>query len=141
MRDTKQLELSLKTLFATIFLGVAGDLLLRDVPWGIGFALYTIVIAVVGAYLYRQKGAGFARGVIWLIPPALLFGSMFAWRDSSTLKLLNGSCLAMIIGILALRVRTGNMTVGTLVDYPCRLLERWLVFTADFVTLVSLEGQ
>jgi len=141
MNESKQLELSLKTLCATIFLGIAGDLLLRDAPWGIGFALYAIVIAAVAAYLYRSRTSDFGKGVVWLVPPALLFASLFAWRDSNDLKLLNGICVTLVVGVLALRVRSGNVTVATLIDYPCRLAERWLCFLSDFIKLASLEGQ
>ena len=141
MNDSKKLELSIKTLVATIFLGVAGDLLLRDVEWGLGMAIYGLVIAAVSAYLYRHRISDFGKGVVWLIPPALLFASLFALRDSGALKLLNTTCLFLVVGILALRVRTGNITVATLVDYPCRLLERWVYFLSDFVHLATLEGK
>ncbi|MDR3690286.1 MAG: DUF4173 domain-containing protein [Fimbriimonas sp.] len=141
MNDSKRLELSLKTLSATVFLGITGDLLLRDVPLGIGFSLYALAIAIVGGYLYRQKGVLFAKGVLWLVPPALLFTSLFAWRDSDTLKLLNMTCVAMMVGIVALRVRSGNLTSATIFDYPCRLVGRWIMFIADFIELLRLEGQ
>jgi len=140
MQDSKTLELALKTLAATIFLGVAGDLLLRDVPWGIGFSIYAFVILAVGAYLFRNRSLDFGYGVLWVIPPALLFASLFAWRDSNDLKLLNGTCFALLIGVFALRARSGRVNVATLIDYPCRLLERWFGFLIDFVELLGLEG-
>jgi hypothetical protein len=140
MQDSKQLDLSLKTLAATMFLGVAGDLLLRDVPWGIGFAMYAFVILAVGTYLFRNRTLEFGKGVLWVVPPALLFASLFAWRDSNDLKVLNGVCLALLIGVLALRARSGRLGIATLIDYPCRLVERWIRFLADFVELLGLEG-
>jgi len=141
MQDSKQLELSLKTLAATIFLGVAGDLLLRDVPWGVGFAAYAFVILAVGTYIYRNRSQEFGKGVLWVVPPALLFASLFAWRDSNDLKVLNGVCLALIVGVLALRVRTGKIGIASLIDYPCRLLGRWIGFLGDFAQMIGLEGQ
>ena len=141
MDDSKQLELSLKTLAATIFLGVAGDLLLRDVPWGIGFAIYAFVILAVGVYLHRNNPRTFGKGVLYVIPPALLFASMFAWRDSDDLRVLNGLCFALLVGVLALRVRSGNIGTASITDYPYRLVCRWLGFLSDFIVLVRLEGR
>jgi hypothetical protein len=141
MQDSKQLELSLKTLAATIFLGVAGDLLLRDVPWGIGFAIYAFVVLAVGVYLHRNNPRTFGQGVLYVIPPALLFASMFAWRDSDDLRVLNGVCFALLIGVFALRVRSGQIGTASITDYPYRLVCRWLGFLSDFTVLVRLEGR
>lgn len=140
MQDSKQLELSLKTLAATIFLGLAGDLLLRDVPWGIGFAIYAFVILAVGVYLHRNNPRTFGQGVLYVIPPALLFATMFAWRDSDDLRILNGLCFALLVGVFALRVRSGNIGLASISDYPYRLVCRWLGFLSDFTVLVRLEG-
>jgi len=140
MQDSKQLELALKTLAATIFLGVAGDLLLRDVPWGIGFSIYAFVIFAVGAYLFRSRTVSLGRGVLWVIPPALLFASLFAWRDSNDLKILNGISFSLLVGVFALRARQGQIGTATLIDYPLRLVERWACFLTDFFDLARLEG-
>ena len=141
MEDSRRLDLSLKTLMATIFLGVAGDLLLRDAPWGIGFAIYGFVVLAVALYIHRKHPVAIAKDALVLVPLALLFTSLFAWRDSDDLKLLNGLCFALLIGALALRVRKGDIGVATLVNYPLRLIGRWVGFLADFVCLAGLEGQ
>lgn len=131
MSTEKHLEISIKTLAATILLGLLGNLLLRDAPWGIGFALYFGVIVATAVYLYRRSMMRFSTSLVWLIAPAMLFASTFAWRDSDSLKILNGVCLAMIVGLAALRRHDRSLTVGSVLDYPFRLFGRWFQFVAD----------
>lgn len=141
MQNGKHLELSIKTLAATIVLGLLGNLLLRDVPWGIGFSLYFTAIIASCAYLYRGGLAPVSRGVMMLIPPAILFASTFAWRDSGSLKLLNAVALMLIVGLAVLRRHQEHLSVGSILDYPFRLFGRWFQFVVDAVPLFNLEGR
>ncbi|MEZ0325438.1 MAG: DUF4153 domain-containing protein [Fimbriimonas sp.] len=141
MQNGKHLELSIKTLAATILLGLLGNLLLRDVPWGIGFTGYIFAIVGVCAYLYRGGLAPVSRSVAMLLPPILLFASTFAWRDSSSLKFLNAIALMLLIGLAVMRRHQDSLSVGTVVDYPFRLFGRWFQFVGDAVPLFNLEGR
>lgn len=141
MNDAKRNELALKTLGASIGLGILGNLLLRDTPWGIGFTLYAFLVAAVGLYLNRNADLKVARDLRWVTAAALLFATLFAWRDADTLKLLNGTALVLAVGLIVLRARGGDLTLGTLTDYPFRLFNRWFVFIADFIHLVDDSGK
>jgi hypothetical protein len=141
MESSQRLNLAIKTLAASIFLGFAGNLFLGDVPIGLGFSVYALVVLLTGAYLYRNRLEPLGRGALALVPAALLFAGLFAWRDAEALKLLNGVSLAAIVALIALKGRGGDLRVATIRDYPFRLLERWILFLGDFFVLVRLEGQ
>jgi hypothetical protein len=141
MQNGKHLEQSIKALAAAIVLGLLGNLLLRDVPWGIGFTLYFAAILGACAYLYRNAAAPLSRSVVVLVPPAILFASTFAWRDAGSLKFLNGVALMLIIGLAVLRRHQDHLSIGSVLDYPFRLFGRWFQFVADAVPLFNLEGR
>lgn len=136
-----QMDLAIKTLATAVVLGLVGNALLGGVEFGVGLALYVPVVILAAAYLYRYRPNALAPGVRWLIPPILLFASFFAWHDAAMLKVLNGIALVLLVGLAALRARSGGLGIGTILDYPFRLFGRWIGFVGDFVNLARLEGR
>src|SRR5438094_9546597 len=79
-------RLGLEILAAGAGLGVAGDALLRAVPWGLNALLCTTGLVAAAAWLARRhRGAG-GPAAPWLAPAGLLLGSDFVPRDSGTLR-------------------------------------------------------
>ncbi|HEX9918624.1 MAG TPA: DUF4173 domain-containing protein, partial [Pyrinomonadaceae bacterium] len=57
----------------------------------------------------------------WLWLPVAFFAAAFAWRDSATLKVLDGLALFAALALLAWRARGGKIRLGGLADYALGL--------------------
>src|SRR5579863_703031 len=100
MSDRTQLGLGI--LGAALALGIAADLLLRAIPWGLNFALWTAGLAAALVLLGRHrnqapKNGPWTGGGAWLLAAVIAFSAAFAWHDSLTLALLN--LLAILIAL------------------------------------------
>jgi hypothetical protein len=100
----------LEILQAAVLLGVLGDVLLRQTPWGLNVLLFVgaLVAAFVMLVLHRKRE-------FWNVQTALLnsalvfFAAMFVWRDSIELQIFDGLAILTILAILtlpALKVKT-----------------------------------
>lgn len=82
-------RLALAVLAAAALLGLLGDLLLRETPWGVNAALWTAAVLVAAAALRPSRAR---RPALLLALPA---AAAVAWRDSPVLVALN---LAIVVG-------------------------------------------
>jgi hypothetical protein len=100
----------LEILQAAVLLGVLGDVLLRQTPWGLNVLLFiaTLVAAVAMLVLRRKREFWNAQSVA-LNAALLFFAAMFVWRDSMELKTFDTLAILTILAILtlpALRIKT-----------------------------------
>jgi hypothetical protein len=112
-------KLGLNILEAALLLGVLGDALLRATPWGLNVLLWTAaLVAAMHALRVRFGGRGSWRADGgWLLLPIGFFAAAFAWRDSGTLKLLDGLALFVALALLAWRARGREIRLGRVGDY------------------------
>jgi hypothetical protein len=90
-------RLALAVLAAAALLGLLGDLLLRETPWGVNAALWTAAVLVAVAALRPSRAR---RPALLLALPA---AAAVAWRDSPVLVALN---LAVVAGaVIAAGIR------------------------------------
>jgi len=88
-------------LLAALVLGVAGDLLLRWIPWGLNALLWTLLFCVA-ARICAVEG----RSVPWIpLLGSLVAAAGMAWRDSRVLAMLDGGLLLLLLPMLALHAR------------------------------------
>ncbi|HEV7842616.1 MAG TPA: hypothetical protein VGO69_02915, partial [Pyrinomonadaceae bacterium] len=81
----------LDILQAALILGVVGDALLRATPWGLNVLLWMAVALAAGlALLARWRRGALSNDTRWIVLPLIFFAACFVWRDSPTLKLLDG---------------------------------------------------
>lgn len=80
-------------------LGLAGDLLLRATPPGLGVGVWTLACAAAAVHVRRRTGRADLSGLAPLVVLAA-FGLAFAWRDSPILQALFGSA-ALVAGAAA----------------------------------------
>ena len=116
-------KLGLNILEAALLLGVLGDALLRETPWGVNVFLWTgaLVIAVYALNgRWGRDGLRPAEGG-WLVLPIVFFAAAFAWRASATLKLLDGLALFVSFALLGWQARGRNIRLGSLGDYALGL--------------------
>ncbi|HLW78036.1 MAG TPA: DUF4173 domain-containing protein, partial [Terriglobia bacterium] len=120
MSDRTQLGLGI--LGAALALGIAADLLLRAIPWGLNFALWTAGLAAALVLLGRHrnqapKNGPWTGGGAWLLAAVIAFSAAFAWHDSLTLALLNLLAILIALALLVLRARGGLLWPASLIDY------------------------
>jgi Domain of unknown function (DUF4173) len=116
-------KLGLNVLEAALLLGVLGDALLRQTPWGVNVFLWSGALLVAMYALHARWGRESLRRMegVWLVLPIVFFAAAFAWRDSPTLKLLDGLALFVAFALLAWRVRGHSVRLASLGDYALGL--------------------
>ncbi|MBI1941008.1 MAG: DUF4173 domain-containing protein [Acidobacteria bacterium] len=110
-------KLGLGVLVTGLTMGVLGDALLREGPWGLNLlvwiaALVLAVLALAGWGGIDLKGDG-----RWLLIPAILFAGGFVWRDSRMLNFLSFVALATALALAAFRAREGQLRVAGILEY------------------------
>ncbi len=110
-------SLGLSILFAGSVLGLLTDLLLRVTPWGINFAVWTVVLLGGLLLLWRRWEPERLKSDRWLFLPVILFAVAFAWRDSTTLKILNFAALLISIALVTMRARLVSLRMAGLIRY------------------------
>ena len=108
-----------RTLVAALALGVAGDLLFRDGPRGVGFTLFTLATLGALAAHVRVRRASWNFGACLLLVPTLFFAATFLWRDSEALAFFNFVALAAAMAALATALLRGEdwEPVATVAEY------------------------
>lgn len=91
--------LALQTLGAALGLGIIGDLMLRQMPWGIGVTISTAALVAVAAGLVQRHRLPVGPDAPWLALSALMLGIAFVRRDADMLHFLD---VVGLIGVLAL---------------------------------------
>ncbi len=95
----------LEILQAAVLLGVLGDVLLRQLPWGLNVLLFVgaLVLAFVMLVWRRKRGIWNAQ-TIALNAALLFFAMMFVWRDSAELQVFDTLAILTILAILTLPI-------------------------------------
>ncbi len=114
---THTTRLGLTLLPAALLLGLVGDALLRATPWGLNVLLWVSLLLGLLYGLARQLNWTFAGEGKWLAIPALVFAAGFAWRDSSTLRALDGCGLLCCLGVGVARTQAGQIRLSGLWEY------------------------
>jgi len=114
MNASTRIGLSLLPLALAI--GIAGDGLLRAMPWGLNIFLWLLVGAAALAVLAVRLPLTVEGQGAWLACPALLLAAGIAWRDSLTLQILDilGICVCLAVG--SARMRTRALQVAGILD-------------------------
>jgi hypothetical protein len=120
MKPTSKLALTI--LFASIILGLLGDVLLRATPWGLNAVLWIVALALSIAAITQWQPIDLTGGGRWLLLPAMLFAGGLAWRDSFTLQACNFLAVLIALALVAYRGRRGRVRVAGLIDYTAALI-------------------
>ena len=100
----------LEILQAAVLLGVLGDVLLRQMPWGLNVLLFLgALVAAMTMLIWRRKREFWNAQTIALNSALVFFAAMFVWRDSAELKTFDTIAILTILAILtlpALKIKT-----------------------------------
>jgi len=98
-------RLGLEILGAGAALGIAGDALLRAVPWGLNAMLCTTGLVAAAAWLARRHRVAVSSDAPWLAAAALLIASNFVARDSRTLQAFDTIGLVIVLAVAFLSIQ------------------------------------
>ncbi len=98
-------RLGLEILGASAALGVAGDILLRAMPWGLNALICTTGLVGAAAALVRRHRVPVSSDAPWLAAAALLIGSNFVARDSRTLHAFDTIGLVIVFAVAFLSIQ------------------------------------
>ena len=82
-------------------IGILGDLLLRQTPWGLNVLLFNL--AFVGGLvllLWSRKPEYLTKQTVALMTAQVFFASMFVWRDSIELRTADSFAILAILSVL-----------------------------------------
>jgi hypothetical protein len=100
----------LEILQAAVLMGVLGDVLLRQMPWGLNVLLFIgALVAAMTMLIWRRKREFWNGQTIALNSALVFFAAMFVWRDSAELKAFDTMAILTILAILtlpALKIKT-----------------------------------
>lgn len=109
-------------LFGMIGVGVAGDSLMRATPWGLNLTAWVLLVALAVAGLFGREHLRMSRTQAAWCVVATVFGLLFAWRDSSTLRMLNVFAMLGAMGIAYWLAGVGRINVGGILITGVRMV-------------------
>ena len=110
----------LEILEAALLLGVLGDVLLRETPWGLNVFLWiTVLAAAMVALTLRRKKELWSVQTVGLHIALVFCAAMFVWRDSMELKLLNTLAILTILAVLTLPALKIKAQIAGVFHYAC----------------------
>ena len=99
-------------------LGILGDLLLRQTPWGLNVLLFNLAFAGGIFFLLRRHAAERLTGQSYALLGALVFfASMFVWRDAIELRVADTFAIIIIMGVLFLPTLKISARIGGVFQY------------------------
>lgn len=127
-------RLGIATLIASLVLGVIGDMLLRETPWGINLFAWVACVSVAMAVVAYRQGSRLTASGRWLFLPVIFFAAAFAWRDSTTLKVLDALALVATLSVAVTRAQAVRLQLAGITQYTTGLLIT--AFNATFGPLI-----
>lgn len=93
----------LEILQTAVLLGVLGDVLLRQTPWGLNVMLFVgALVAAMIMLILRRRQEFWNVQTVALNIALVFFAAMFAWRDSMELKIYDTLAILTILAVLTL---------------------------------------
>ncbi|TAM81432.1 MAG: DUF4173 domain-containing protein [Acidobacteria bacterium] len=101
--------LALRVFAGAAVMGVLGDLLLRQFPWGLNVFLWLAFLVATVAIIVRLQPSSGTRVNRWMLAPVIAFGACFAWRASVPLQLMD--ILAILVALALASPLLGRVRV------------------------------
>jgi hypothetical protein len=106
-------RLASSVLAGGLAVGIAGDLLLRETPWGLNWAIWSALVAAAAVAAARLGRFPAPPAWPWLLAVAVLFGAALAWRASPVLAGLNLAAALAAAALAAGVLRAGVVSYVT----------------------------
>jgi len=122
-----------------LILGVLGDVLLRQTPWGLNVLLFNLAFAAgMIMIILRHKREFLTPQSIALFGGLIFFASMFVWRDSIELRIADTVGIVAIMSVLFVpQMKIAARVAGVFHYFIAFLWSSLDAFFAPFVLLTS----
>src|SRR6478672_12109946 len=91
----------IEILKVAIVMGLLGDVLLRQMPWGLNVLLFNLAFVAGTIMLLMRRKPAFLTPQAWaLLGAQVFFASMFVWRDSGELHFADSVAIVAILSVL-----------------------------------------
>ncbi len=135
---TDRTKTGLEILQVSFLLGILGNVLLRQIPWGLNVFLFvTAFVAAMVMLVLRRKPEFFTRQNVALFVAMLFFSAMFVWRDSIELRIYDTFAILIAMGVLMLPAMKVQATVAGVFHYAAGLI--WSGINSAFSPAVLLS--
>lgn len=135
---TDRTKTGLEILQAAFLIGILGNLLLRETPWGINaFLFVTAFVATLGAIVVRRRPELLTGQNIALCAAMVVFSAMFVWRDSVELRVYDTFAIVILMGVLILSSMKIRARIGGLFHYAIGVM--WAGVSSAFAPAVLLS--
>ena len=129
----------LEILQVAAVLGVLGDVLLRQTPWGLNVLLFNLACAGgVLTLLWRHASKRLNTQTYALLGALLFFASMFVWRDSIELRVADTFAIVAILGVLILPTLNVTAKVAGIFQYAVGVV--WAALNSLFAPFALLAS-
>ncbi|MFL6466999.1 MAG: DUF4153 domain-containing protein, partial [Pyrinomonadaceae bacterium] len=120
-------------------LGILGDVLLRQVPWGLNVLLFNLAFACgLWFLLYRNAPDRLNAQTYALLGALVFFASMFVWRDSIQLRVADTFAIITILGVLFLPTLKITAKIAGVFQYAIGVL--WAGINSMFGSVALLAS-
>jgi len=127
----------LEILQVAAILGVLGNILLRQTPWGLNVFLFNLLfVSGTAMLLLRRDRELLTRQTIALLGAQLFFAAMFVWRGSSQLLAADAFTIVIILSIIFVPKMKIAASVAGVFHYVVGFL--WSALNALFASVVLL---
>lgn len=128
----------LQILQAAFLMGILGNLLLREIPWGLNVFLFVAAFVAAMAMITVRRRPELLTGQNIALCAAMVFlSSMFAWRDSIQLKVIDAFAIIALMGVLILPSLNVTAKVGGIFHYVVGVF--WAGLNSAFSPAVLLS--
>lgn len=135
---TDRTKTGLEILQAALLVGVLGNVLLRETPWGLNaFLFVTAFIAALAMIVVRRRPELLTGQNIALAGAMVVLSSMFLWRDSIELKTIDVFAIITLMGVLILSSLKVTAKIGGMFHYGIGIL--WAGVNSVFSPAVLLS--
>ena len=129
----------LEILQVAAVLGVLGDVLLRQTPWGLNVLLFNLAFASgVLTLFWRHAPRRLNTQTYELLGALVFFASMFVWRDSIELRVADTFAIIAIIGVLILPTLNVTAKIAGVVHYGVGIV--WAALNSAFAPFALLAS-
>src|SRR5262245_58044949 len=91
----------IEILQVALVVGLLGDVLLRQMPWGLNVLLFNLAFVAGMIMLLMRRKSAFLTTQTWaLLGAQVFFASMFVWRDSPELRFADSVAIVAAMSVL-----------------------------------------
>ncbi len=115
---TDRTKTGLEVLQAAFLIGILGNVLLRETPWGLNaFLFVTAFVAAMVMITIRHRPERLTAQNIALSAAMIFLSAMFLWRDSIQLRTIDTIAIIILMGVLILPSIKVTAKIGGVFHY------------------------